>query len=54
MTNTYSYRKIILAIRENINFMWLTGMTIVDHNTVNRFRSHKLKDSYKEVIQKDS
>jgi len=34
MTNVYSSRKIELALRENINFMWLTSMTIVDHNTV--------------------
>lgn len=51
MTNTYSSRKIELAIRENINFMWLTGMTIVDHNTINRFRSNKLKDSFKEIFK---
>lgn len=51
MTNTYSSRRIELAIRENINFMWLTGMTIVDHNTINRFRSNKLKDSFKEIFK---
>lgn len=51
MTNTYSSRKIELAIRENINFMWLTGMTVVDHNTINRFRSNKLKDSFKEIFK---
>jgi transposase len=51
MTNTYSSRKIELAIRENINFLWLTGMTIVDHNTINRFRSNKLKDSFKEIFK---
>jgi transposase len=51
MTNTYSSRKIELAIRENINFMWLTGMTLVDHNTINRFRSNKLKESFKEIFK---
>lgn len=51
MINVYSSRKIELAIRENINFMWLTGMTIVDHNTINRFRSNKLKDSFKEIFK---
>jgi transposase len=51
MTNTYSSRKIELAIRENINFMWLTGMTLIDHNTINRFRSNKLKDSFKEIFK---
>jgi transposase len=51
MTNTYSSWKIELAIRENINFMGLTGMTIVDHNTINRFRNNKLKDSFKEIFK---
>jgi transposase len=51
MTNIYSSRKIELALRENINFMWLTSMTIVDHNTINRFRSDKLKESFKEIFK---
>lgn len=51
MTNVYSSRKIELALRENINFMWLTSMTVVDHNTINRFRSDKLKDSFKEIFK---
>ena len=51
MTNVYSSRKIELALRENINFMWLTSMTIVDHNTINRFRSNKLKDRFKEIFK---
>lgn len=51
MSNIYSSRKIELAIRENINFMWLTGMSTVDHNTINRFRSDKLKDSFKEIFK---
>jgi transposase len=51
MTNWYSSRKIELAVRENINFLWLTGMTIVDHNTINRFRSNKLKDSFKDIFK---
>lgn len=51
MTNIYSSRKIELALRENINFMWLSSMTIVDHNTVNRFRSNKLQDTFKELFK---
>jgi transposase len=51
MNNIYSSRKIELALRENINFMWLSSMTIVDHNTINRFRSDKLKDSFKEIFK---
>lgn len=51
MINTYSSRKIEQALRENINFMWLSLMTIVDHNTVNRFRSNKLQKSFKEIFK---
>lgn len=51
MTNIYSSRKIEMTLRENINFMWLSSMTIVDHNTINRFRSNKLQDSFKEIFK---
>ena len=51
MTNIYFSRKIELAVIENINFMWLTGMTIVDHNTINRFTSNKLQESFKEIFK---
>jgi len=51
ITNVYSSRKIELALRENINFMWLTATTFVDHNTVNRFRSDKLKSSFKDIFK---
>lgn len=51
MTNVYSSRKIEQAIKENINFMWLTAMSFVDHNTINRFRSDKLKDCFKEIFK---
>ncbi len=51
MTNIHSSRKIEQAVRENIHFMWLTGMTIVDHNTINRFRINKLQESFKEIFK---
>jgi len=44
MTNVYSSRKIEQLLHENIHFMWLSGMQKPDHNTINRFRSDKLKD----------
>ena len=50
MNNIYSSRKIEKALRENINFMWLSNMSIVDHNTVNRFRSHKLEAAFKDIF----
>lgn len=31
--------------------MWPTGMTVVDHNTISRFRTNKLKDSFKEIFK---
>jgi hypothetical protein len=38
------------AVRENIHFMWLSGMEKPDHNTINRFRSDKLKGVIKKVF----
>ena len=37
--NLYSSRKIEQALQQNIHFMWLSGMSYPDHNTINRFRS---------------
>ncbi|MBW1618974.1 transposase, partial [Empedobacter falsenii] len=50
MNNIYSSRKIEKALRENINFMWLSNLSIVDHNTVNRFRTHKLEAAFKNIF----
>ena len=30
--------------------MWLTGTTVPDHNTINRFRSRRLKEVLKTVF----
>ena len=51
MDNTYSSRKIEKAMRENINFMWLSAQQIADHNTIARFRSRKLKTIFKEIFK---
>ena len=40
--NTYSSRKLETAVRENIPYMWLSGMSTPDHNTLNRFRGQRL------------
>lgn len=50
MDNTYSSRKIEKAMRENINYMWLSGRQVADHNTIARFRSKKLKDCFKDIF----
>lgn len=51
MDNIYSSRKIEKAMRENINFMWLSGNQIADHNTIARFRSQKLKGIFKDIFK---
>jgi transposase len=50
LNNLYSSRKMEAALKENINFMWLSGMNKPDHNTLNRFRSQRLKDVLKEIF----
>ena len=50
INNIYSSRKIEEALQQNIHFMWLGGMNTPDHNTINRFRSDKLKDSLKNIF----
>ena len=51
MDNTYSSRKIEKAMRENINFMWLSNQQVADHNTIARFRSKKPKGVFKDVFK---
>ncbi|HEY3430699.1 MAG TPA: IS1182 family transposase [Cyclobacteriaceae bacterium] len=50
LNNTYSSRRMESALKENIHFMWLAGMNKPDHNTINRFRSARLKDVLKTVF----
>ena len=50
LCNVYSSRKLESATQENIHFMWLSGMEKPDHNTINRFRSDRLKGVIKKVF----
>lgn len=50
LANLYTSRKIEQALHQNIHFMWLSGMSYPDHNTINRFRSERLKHVLKEVF----
>ena len=50
LCNTYSSRKIESGTKENIHFMWLSGMQQPDHNTINRFRGERLKDVLKTIF----
>ena len=47
---TFSSRKIAKALRENIYFMWLSGMSQPDHRTINRFRGVVMKETVEEVF----
>lgn len=51
VSNVYSSRKLEAACRENINFMWLSGMSYPDHNTINRFRGVRLKEALRSVFE---
>ncbi len=50
INNVYSSRKIESAVKENIHFMWLAGMSTPDHNTINRFRGERLKEVLKQLF----
>jgi len=44
LSNVYSCRKIEKALKENIYFMWLSGMMVPNFRTINDFRSKRLKN----------
>jgi transposase len=52
LSNVYSSRRMEAALKENIHFMWLSGMNQPDHNTLNRFRSERLQDVLRQVFGK--
>ncbi len=50
ISNIYSSRKLEEACAQNIHYMWLSGMQTPDHNTINRFRSGRLKGVVRHVF----
>jgi len=50
INNIYSSRKIEEALQQNIHFMWLTGMSKPDHNTINRFRGQRLQKTLQPIF----
>lgn len=46
----YSSRQIAKALRENVNYMWLSGMNKPDFRTINRFRGEVVKEVVEEVF----
>jgi transposase len=50
LCNIYSSRKLEAFAGENIHCMWLTSLQRPDHNTINRFRSERLRKPLKEIF----
>ncbi|MHC5311097.1 IS1182 family transposase [Myroides sp. LJL116] len=50
VSNIYSSRKMEKVCKENVHFMWLSGMNFPDHNTLNRFRIAALKDNIESIF----
>ena len=46
----FSCRNIAKNCRENIMFMWLSGMNMPDYKTIDRFRSERMKDVILDVF----
>jgi transposase len=46
----YTTRRIEKALRENINFMWLSGMSTPDHGTIHNFRAKRMKEAVEDVF----
>ena len=47
---TFSSRQIAKALRENVNYMWLSGMSRPDFRTINRFRGEIMRTVVDEVF----
>lgn len=50
LNNLYSSRKIEKATKESIYYMWLSGQSFPDHNTINHFRGARLKDKIEAIF----
>jgi len=50
INNIYSSRKIEEVLQQNIYYMWLSGMSKPDHNTINRFRGKRLQATLQPIF----
>lgn len=50
INNVYSSRKIEEAVSQHIHYMWLSGMSKPDHNTINRFRGQRLQKALRPIF----
>ena len=48
----YSSRRIAKSLRENVNFMWISGGQTPDFRTINNFRSVVMKEAVRAVFGK--
>jgi transposase len=46
----YTTRRIEKALKENVNFMWISGMSTPDHGTIHNFRAKRLKEAVEDVF----
>jgi transposase len=46
----YTNRRIEKALRENVNLMWISGMSTPDHTTIHNFRSKRMKEAVEDVF----
>lgn len=46
----YTNRRIEKALKENVYFMWLSGMSTPDFTTIHNFRSKRLKEAVEDVF----
>lgn len=50
LRNIYSSRQMEDSLKEYIYFIWLSGMNMPDHTTINRFRGKRLEGHLKDVF----
>jgi transposase len=46
----YTTRRIEKALKENVNFMWISGMSTPDHGTIHNFRAKRMKEAVEDVF----
>lgn len=50
LDKTYTCRRIAKALRENVYYMWLSGMSKPDFTTINNFKSKRMERAVEEVF----
>jgi transposase len=50
ISKIYTNRTIEKALKENVNLMWLSGMSTPDYTTIHNFRSKRLKQAVEDIF----